>query len=100
MTHRPAARRQAGAGWGCGVRPSGYKTVLCRKTDGFARAAGVAAAMAAPAVTADAAAKRHAARRPSRAAIITAITGSAGHAVIFMAHAIPVASAAPAGREG
>ena len=39
-------------------------------------------------------------RRPSRAAIITAITGTAGDAVIFMAHAIPIASAAPAGREG
>ncbi len=28
-----------------------------------------------------------------RAAIITAITGKAGHAVIFMAHAIPIARA-------
>ena len=74
--------------------------MLCRKTEGLARAAGAAAAMAVPAVTADAATKRQAARLPSRAAIITAITGTAGHAVIFMAHAIPIARAAPAGRDG
>ncbi len=74
--------------------------MLCRKTEGLARAAGAAAAMAAAAVTADVATKGHAARLPSRAAIITAITGRAGHAVIFMAHAIPVARAVPVDRDG
>ena len=51
-------------------------------------------------MTADVAAKRHAARLPSRVAIITAITGKAGQAVIFMAHAIPVARAATIDRDG
>jgi hypothetical protein len=74
--------------------------MLCRKTEGSARAVGAAAAMAVQAVTADVATKRHAGRLPSRAAIITAITGKAGHAVIFMAHAIPIARAAIIDRDG
>src|SRR5258708_18594495 len=56
--------------------------------------------MAVQAVTADVATKRHAARLPSRVAIITAITGKAGHAVIFMAHAIPIVRAATIDRDG
>src|SRR5258708_8431856 len=70
------------------------------KTGGWGGAAGGAAARGAAGVTADVATKGHAARLPSRAAIITAITGRAGHAVIFMAHAIPVARAVPVDRDG
>src|SRR5258708_4090021 len=62
--------------------------------------AGAGAARGAGAWTADVATKGQAARLPSRAAIITAITGRAGHAVIFMAHAIPVARAVPVDRDG
>jgi hypothetical protein len=36
--------RGLAAGVTCRVRPSGYRTMLCRKTDGFARAAGAPAA--------------------------------------------------------
>ena len=89
------------AGVLCLVRPSGNNTVFCMNAGGLDSAAGAIAADRPTATSTVSPAKRQADRRASRVASIALTTGSMGHAVAFIAHATPRASAAlntPEGR--
>jgi hypothetical protein len=88
------------AGVACEVRPSGNATTFWKNAPGLVTRAGAVAATSAPAVTTEAAANLLAARVPSRAASRTAIIGSAGQAVAFIAQAKPMTRPAATGREG
>jgi hypothetical protein len=88
------------AGVLCLVRPSGNSTVFCTNAGGSASAAGAIAADRPTATSTVSPAKRQADRRASRVASITLMTGTAGHAVAFIAHAIPRAIAALKTPEG
>src|SRR5690349_3110319 len=67
---------------------------------GWANRAGAVATTRAAAVTTDDAAKRPAARAPSRDQNMAASTGPSGHAVTFSAHAAPRTSPARTAQEG
>jgi hypothetical protein len=82
------------AGVLCLVRPSGNSTMFCRNAYGLPSADGASAADRARPTTTVAPTKRQAVLAPSRAASIAVKTGTAGHAVAFMAHATPRATAA------
>src|SRR5580693_3797124 len=68
--------------------------MLSANAPGWASSAGANATVRATAVAAAAPAKRAALRGPSRVTIMAARTGRAGHAMAFIAHAVPIARAA------
>jgi adenosylhomocysteinase len=82
------------AGVLCLVRPSGNSTVFCRNEYGLVSAAGAIATASNTASPTAVTRKRQAFFAPSRAPSIAVKTGTAGHAVAFMAHATPRAAAA------
>src|SRR5689334_226278 len=67
---------------------------------GSANMAGAVAAIRTAAAPTDDAAKRQAARPPSRDQNMVASTGTSGHAVTFIAHATPRTRPAPSARDG
>jgi hypothetical protein len=93
-----AASRCPGSGLSASVwylvRPSGKSTVFWKSAAGAVTEAGAVAATSAVVVMPAVTANLVAARAPSLAASIAAMTGRAGQAVALMAHAAPRAMAA------
>ena len=96
----PAASRWPGSGLAAGlrwlVRPSGNRIAFWTVASALNSAAGAAAAIAATAVTAAVVVNRQP-TRVLRAASSAAMTGTAGQAMAFSAHAMPAARAARRG---